>query len=104
MFQKGVLATLTVGSRAAWYVDEMLAAASRWVSLATAKVLLSVDQYGIDRFVNGLPHGFRMVGQELRRGQAGRLQGYLMLFGLGVVAIFAYLFGISALLPWVSSP
>jgi NADH-quinone oxidoreductase subunit L len=78
--------------RRAWFFDDMVAAAVSGPLRAGATALAFVMDRGvIDGLVNGTASFLAASGRVARRVQNGYLRAYVLGFGVGVVAVLAYL-------------
>jgi NADH-quinone oxidoreductase subunit L len=74
-----------------FYFDELYAGLIRWTQDLLAQVARWVDRWILDAgIVRGLSGAAWAVGFGLRFLQMGNLQGYALIFGLGVVALIYF--------------
>jgi NADH-quinone oxidoreductase subunit L len=74
-----------------FYFDEFYAWVIKWTQNLLARLSAFFDRWIIDvGVVDGSSRGIWGIGSLLRLIQVGNLEGYLFLFGLGVVALIYF--------------
>ncbi|TYO95171.1 NADH-quinone oxidoreductase subunit L [Desulfallas thermosapovorans] len=70
-----------------YYIDELYLWFNHALVDGTAKLFYLFDIYVVDNIVNGIGAFARLSGDGLRVFQSGRLQNYVLIFFLGVLAV-----------------
>jgi NADH-quinone oxidoreductase subunit L len=74
-----------------FWIDDLFAGVYRHLLLAGARGIGWVDRYLVDGFLNIVSAWTVSAGDELRRGQTGRVQDYVFGVAIGVLALLVWI-------------